>query len=236
MKKLSFICSVVICSAIIGILSSLSVTFIFVRAIKGNIEWGSIAEWVGSVGTIIGLFFVVYQVKSSEKQFIEQFKQNEKLFKEEHNALFKYYFRIITHKIEESDNGIIVRKISPVFKILAGNDGNVAGSFAFSGVCKTDFYESLDLRNSDNRDEVVNRAVDTRVGIAELQPDPMFQRIESKGTAEEWISLEEKDFQSYFPDDKHLTVVFMDTHGKLYSENIIIDYDRDLMKEDRISH
>ncbi len=213
----------IISSAIAGAMGSLLVTSLFMQVINGKTDWGSIAEWVGSIGTIGGLFFVVYQIQSSKEQFLEA-----------HSAKFNPYIRIIAHESEPSGKRVKIKQVSPVFKLLMGNDGNVAGSVAFSGVCATDFYNSRDTTKIEDCNEIISKSVDTRVQYGCPQPDPSFHRIEAKGTGEEWLSLKEKDFQKYFPDETCLTVVYTDTHGKLYPQNIEVNYDADLLKEDRV--
>jgi len=235
MKKLKkTIVTTIFISTIFGILGSLFVTFFFMRVINGNTEWGNVADWFGALGTLGGLFFVVYQIKSSEKQFLEQLEQNREQFNESHSTEFNYYFRTIANKMETSNNGFYTKRVSPVLKMLIANDGNVAGSVAFSGVCTTNLYESLDLKDMINRNKIASKTVDTRVAYGKPQPDPEFQRIEAKGTAKDWITLEEKDFQLYFPGETELTLVHTDTHGNLYPFNIHVNYDKDLLKADRI--
>lgn len=36
-----------------------------------NIEWGSVADWVGALGSIGAIFAVIYQVHKQREEFLE---------------------------------------------------------------------------------------------------------------------------------------------------------------------
>ncbi|QAT29222.1 hypothetical protein EQW38_02935 [Lactiplantibacillus plantarum] len=215
----------VLIAVFFGFLGGLIALAIFL-AVNGNqSDWGTVADWTSSIGTMIGLLFIVYQVRSSERQTNRQIKESHDQFIELNSTNLSFEFHKKDKEVSKINQGSaseVIKFIPTEYNICIVNSGYVAGSFAFRGVCTSKFYNSIDRTKPDERNRIISACTDTRYGIFDVPEEPEFEKINPGEKSKKTLRLTEKEIKERFPNEEQVEVVYTDLLGKPFGLGIKI--------------
>ncbi|MEL1262335.1 MAG: hypothetical protein ABS893_01700 [Aerococcus urinaeequi] len=96
-----------------------------------GIEWGSVADWVSGVGSVLAIFFVYRQIKQQTDQHNEE---------KGHDFQIAMGTRSVSKEI--FPGGTVITGDTEIF-FFGTNSGMMPSSFKYIGICKAKEYEIL---------------------------------------------------------------------------------------------
>lgn len=170
-------------------------------------KYGTLAEWISSIGTISSLIFVYWQI---DEQRIE--------FQKSRSRDFQIAFSLQPQVSKTKNGGIMLGKRD--YYIWGVNAGMVPVSFKFIGFCK-----KKDFKHIKDQNVVYNPYI---TGFEKLLPHPTndFENLKPGQISKEHKFSEDEVLKNLDKCSKFF-VLYMDALGKIYKREINVTYNHE---------
>lgn len=176
---------------------------VFLVLAFGSSKYGTLADWVSGLGTVIAILFVYLQIDEQRKEFEE--KQVAKVS----IAISKQ----TTLKKSLDGNGKVLT--DPEYYIWAVNDGLSSGSFMFLGFCREDEFKYI---KDDDKNVIYNHHHDL---YHDLQPytNKDYQSLKP-GQISKTEKIQEKILDQQLRNPDSFYVLYMSATGEIYKRKV----------------
>lgn len=198
MKLLKSI-GILIIGIIIGLLIGLFSKYFRLSIVISGEQFGSVADWVSGIGSVMAILFVYLQLKEQQKEI----EMHRKEFEEEKNADIKVAVVPVKQK---QDNG------KTIVRTYAYNIGFSAGSFKFIGFVTKEELEKI------KKFDPHNFGNDPILLIKSPVEEQKFERIDSREVSK-FINCDLSQLKEKFSTGSEIYSVYIDPLRKIYSSD-----------------